>query len=61
MNSKWHNINPIEGMAINIREDGRKEVWSWIEGMADPYKRVRYRSVYLDAIKLIGNNEPTST
>ena len=50
----YHNITPIESMMIQIKEDGEKETWNWIESLKEVSKRIKYRQLYFMAKEKIG-------
>lgn len=48
---KFHQLNPLENMMLNIQNEGQKEIWSYIETEKDPLKRCEKRKLYWKALE----------
>jgi hypothetical protein len=52
-NAKFHNIDKLENMIINILSEGEKEVWQSIEEEPNAFKRIAQRKLYFQALQKI--------
>ena len=50
---KFHKMSPLENMLTNIREEGKENVWMWIETIGKPLKRIGARQLYFEALNKI--------
>ena len=49
----FHDINPIENMIINIKNEGQKEIWNYIETEKNPLERCEKRKLYWRALNIM--------
>jgi len=56
-NFNFKKFSPIESMMVQIKEDGEKPTWEWIEGCESPYNRLYYRQLFFMAKKKLERNK----